>query len=214
MQLLPNVNKVQRFLIIFYLIGTLGFMLPLTRSFFIQLIPLALLLNVFLLVYFHKPNSLQNYAVMILIAFLGFAIEVVGVKTGLLFGEYSYGTALGPKLMGVPLLIGINWFFLTYAASVVVGKMFRNTWSQMLSASSMVVIYDFVMEPVAVSTGMWYWQSGIIPVQNYLMWFITAAFFVFLFSKFVKNSRNPMALPILVLQFLFFSVLHLFITFF
>jgi putative membrane protein len=214
MKLIPAANNVQRFIIIFYLIGTLGFMLPFTRSFFIQLIPLALLLNVFLLVYFHKPPRLQHYAVMFLIALLGYAIEVVGVKTGLLFGDYSYGTVLGPKLMGVPLLIGINWFFLTYAATVIAGKMVKSIWIQMLLASSMVVIYDFVMEPVAVNTGMWYWHDGAIPVQNYLMWFITAAFFVFLFSKFAKGSRNPLALPILVLQFLFFTVLHLFITYY
>jgi putative membrane protein len=214
MKLIPAVNKVQRFLIIFYLIGTLGFMLPFTRSIFIQLIPLALLLNVFLLVYFHKPQRLQNYAVMILVAVLGFAIEVVGVKTGVLFGNYYYGTALGPKLMEVPLLIGINWFFLTYAATLIAGKMVGNTVLRIIFASSMVVVYDFVMEPVAVYTGMWYWTGGKIPTQNYLMWFITAAFFVFLFSRFAKGSRNPLALPILVLQFLFFSALHLFIAYY
>lgn len=214
MKLIPAVNKVQRFLIIFYLIGTLGFMLPFTRSFFIQLIPLALLLNVFLLVYFHKPQRLQNYAIMILVAVLGFAIEVVGVKTGVLFGNYYYGTALGPKLMGVPLLIGVNWFFLTYAATLIAGKMVGNTVLRIILASSMVVVYDFVMEPVAVYTGMWYWTGGKIPMQNYLMWFITAAFFVFLFSKFAKGSRNPLALPILVLQFLFFTALYLFITYY
>ena len=214
MKLIPAVNKVQRFLIIFYLIGSLGFMLPFTRSFFIQLIPLALLLNVFLLVYFHKPQRLQNYAVMILVAVLGFAIEVVGVKTGVLFGNYYYGTALGPKLMGVPLLIGVNWFFLTYAATLIAGKIVGNTFVKILLASAMVVVYDFVMEPVAVYTGMWYWTEGKIPTQNYLMWFITAAFFVFLFSRFAKGSRNPLALPILVLQFLFFAALHLFIAYY
>jgi putative membrane protein len=214
MKLIPAVNKVQRFLIIFYLIGSLGFMLPFTRSFFIQLIPLALLLNVFLLVYFHKPQRLQNYAVMILVAVLGFAIEVVGVKTGVLFGNYYYGTALGPKLMGVPLLIGVNWFFLTYAATLIAGKIVGNTIVKILLASAMVVVYDFVMEPVAVYTGMWYWTEGKIPTQNYLMWFITAAFFVFLFSRFAKGSRNPLALPILVLQFLFFAALHLFIAYY
>ncbi|MGD9993746.1 MAG: carotenoid biosynthesis protein [Salinivirgaceae bacterium] len=214
MKLIPAVNKVQRFLIIFYLIGSLGFMLPFTSSFFIQLIPLALLLNVFLLVYFHKPQRLQNYAVMILVAVLGFAIEVVGVKTGVLFGNYYYGTALGPKLMGVPLLIGVNWFFLTYAATLIAGKIVGNTIVKILLASAMVVVYDFVMEPVAVYTGMWYWTEGKIPTQNYLMWFITAAFFVFLFSRFAKGSRNPLALPILVLQFLFFAALHLFIAYY
>lgn len=214
MKLIPAAKKLQRFLIIFYLVGTLGFMLPFTRYFFIRLIPLALLLNVFLLVYFHKPQRIAVYTLMVVVAVLGFAIEVIGVKTGTLFGNYTYGNTLGPKLMGVPLLIGINWFFLTYAASLVAGKIVGNTLLQILLGSSMVVVYDFVMEPVAVYTEMWHWEKGIIPIQNYLMWFITAAFFVFLFSRLAKNSRNPLATPILVLQFLFFTVLHLFITYF
>ena len=34
--------------------------------------------------------------------FLGFAIEVIGVTTGLLFGAYEYGSGLGPKALRCP----------------------------------------------------------------------------------------------------------------
>ena len=45
-----------------------------------------------------------------LIAFaIGFSAELIGVHSGMLFGNYSYGNNLGLKLAEVPLIIGINW---------------------------------------------------------------------------------------------------------
>ncbi len=40
----------------------------------------------------------------------GWLAECIGVQTGLLFGQYNYGEGLGPKLAGVPLILGILWF--------------------------------------------------------------------------------------------------------
>ena len=39
---------------------------------------------------------------------VGMLSEIIGVKYGFIFGEYSYGNALGIKFMGVPLIIGIK----------------------------------------------------------------------------------------------------------
>ncbi|MBL6866293.1 MAG: carotenoid biosynthesis protein, partial [Flavobacteriales bacterium] len=40
----------------------------------------------------------------------GLAVEIVGVQTGMLFGTYSYGDILGPKLAGVPIILGALWW--------------------------------------------------------------------------------------------------------
>jgi hypothetical protein len=37
------------------------------------------------------------------------ALEVLGVHTGIVFGEYVYGRGLGAPVLGVPPLIGFNW---------------------------------------------------------------------------------------------------------
>ena len=44
--------------------------------------------------------------------FLGFGVEVIGVETGLLFGDYEYGSGLGPKVLKVPMLMGVLWWIL------------------------------------------------------------------------------------------------------
>jgi putative membrane protein len=43
---------------------------------------------------------------------------MLGVHTGILFGNYKYGNALGLKLNDVPILIGINWFIVVYACGM------------------------------------------------------------------------------------------------
>src|SRR5689334_14519765 len=39
----------------------------------------------------------------------GFAVEALGVATGFPFGTYVYSGQLGPKLLGVPLIIPLAW---------------------------------------------------------------------------------------------------------
>ncbi len=214
LRLIPAEKEVKRFLLIFYLVGVLGFLIPYTHNLFTKLIPLALLLNVFLLLYFHKPTNTKSFAIMALIALLGYAIEVVGVKTGVVFGHYWYGNSLGPKLFEVPIMIGINWVLLTYCASIIVSSFIKSMLARIIVGASMVTFYDFVMEPVAIYTNMWHWQSGVIPLKNYLMWFLLAAFFVFIFTRFSKNNLNGLALHVLLLQFLFFVILNLKINYF
>ena len=40
----------------------------------------------------------------------GFLAELSGVHTGVLFGEYQYGEALGTPLWGIPIVMGMNWY--------------------------------------------------------------------------------------------------------
>ena len=103
-------SKVVRFIIIFYAIGFTGFVLPFSHDFFISLTKWALLLNIFLLLWFHQGTfDLKTLAVFCFIFIAGIIIEIIGVNTGLIFGNYSYGKGLGIKIWGTPLLIGINW---------------------------------------------------------------------------------------------------------
>src|ERR687889_607827 len=46
----------------------------------------------------------------------GFAVEAVGVATGFPFGTYDYSGQLGPKLLGVPLIIPLAWSWMAWPA--------------------------------------------------------------------------------------------------
>src|SRR2546421_11848211 len=52
---------------------------------------------------------------------LGFAAELVGVRTGRPFGHYRYGDGLWPKVGAVPLLAGAAWAMMARPAWVAAG---------------------------------------------------------------------------------------------
>lgn len=62
---------------------------------------------------------------IVLIFWTGIFVEFLGVNYGLLFGEYSYGSNLGPKVFGVPFLIGMNWVILTTISGSISNFIFK-----------------------------------------------------------------------------------------
>lgn len=101
--ILPT-KEVKKFILIFYTIGVLGFLIPWTQALFITITPFALLMSTYLLVIYHENYSIKAILVFTAIAFIGFFIEVAGVNTGLIFGNYIYGDALGLKAFNTPLI--------------------------------------------------------------------------------------------------------------
>ena len=64
---------------------------------------------------------------MVIIGFLtGMITEILGVQLGWIFGDYQYGEALGYKLFGVPLLIGVNWTLLTLITGAIAQQFYEN----------------------------------------------------------------------------------------
>ena len=101
-------SLLQAFLMIIYIVGAVGFVLPELKAEFLPLSGVILYLSA--LVIFVASRNKIDFVVFMAIAFVvGFGAEAIGVNTGYLFGDYSYGTNLGPKFLGVSLVIGINW---------------------------------------------------------------------------------------------------------
>ena len=71
----------------------------------------------------------------------------------------------------------------------------------------MMIVYDLVMEQVAPRMDMWSWENAIIPLQNYMAWFVVSIFLFSLLKIFRINIANPMAVILLLCQFIFFLFL-------
>ncbi len=153
-------------------------------------------------------NEIKQFAKWAAIAYLiGFVAEAAGVHTGLVFGHYSYGTVLGPKLSGVPLLIGMNWVVVLIGAIAVASKISDKPLQQSLIAAAVATAYDWVMEPVAVKLGYWQWQDGVIPLYNYLCWFLISLRIALLANK-MKITANNFSLWLFLIQLVFFILLR------
>ena len=75
------------------------------------------LLLIFSLFFYVNNNYSRSFIFLCLQVFLfGFIVEVVGVNTGIIFGEYTYGKTLGLTLFSTPLIMGINWINLSLAS--------------------------------------------------------------------------------------------------
>jgi len=213
MQLYPRnkipIADVKKFIVFFYLVGLMGFVIPFTKALFIIITPFALLLNSYLLAVYHSKYSFKEILFFLLIFPLGYFIEVIGVKTGLVFGNYTYGNALGLKLFETPLMIGINWLFLTYTATAITVDLKLNKWLSLIVAPSFMLVYDIVLEQVAPKMNMWSWLNSEVPLRNYTAWYFIALCFVLLFKVFKIETKNPLAMILFISQFVFFTLLTL-----
>ena len=203
---------IKRFLVIFYAVGITGLMVPSSFAFFVVLIPWTLLLNVILLSLFHKDGyGLRSITVFLLICISSFVIEVAGVKTGQVFGNYAYGNSLGIKLLNTPLIIGLNWLLLTYTTSSVLETLRMPLTVKIAASSFLMVIYDFVLEKVAPRLDMWSWINDSAPLRNYIMWFLMAAMYHALIKVSGVKTNNPLSAVILISQFVFLTLLSIFL---
>ena len=108
----------------------------------------------------------------------GFAVEAVGVATGFPFGEYDYSGELGPKVLGVPLIIPLAWTWMAWPAWLAAVRLTGSRWARVAIAAAGLAAWDLFLDPQMVAEDYWRWQSptpalpGVpgIPVGNYLGW--------------------------------------------
>jgi bisanhydrobacterioruberin hydratase len=205
-----NQRLATAFLIATHIAGAIGLIYEPTRSLFQNLTPLNLLVTAGIIFHFEKEKTVQYFVFIIATFLIGFFAEVLGVKTGMIFGDYAYGETLGYKVFNVPLSIGLNWAILIYIAGIVSNKLFENFWLRISFGSIIMVLLDFLIEPAAIDFDFWTWNTPEIPIQNYIGWFMLSLMLNSLFQKLNFGKTNPLALKLLIIQFSFFAVLNLF----
>ncbi len=206
-----SINGVKKFLVIFYAVGFAGFLLPFSKNIFILITPFALLLNIYLLALYHRSCHKRDILLFVTVYLLGFAIEAAGVKTGLIFGVYHYGKTLGPKILEAPIIIGINWLILGYTSISIVDSFKIKPFFSILLAPLLMLGCDIIIEQVAPKMDMWFWEDSMIPIRNYIAWYITGLIIVTLFKIFKTETKNDLAKTVFICQFIFFMMLFLLI---
>jgi putative membrane protein len=171
---------------IFYGVGVVGHLLDATRPLMLRITPFFLPLMGLLALSTLVAVSLRGetrgagrfwaWAGATLVA--TWALEVLGVHTGIVFGDYVYGRGLGAPLLGVPPIIGANWVLVCLGMLLWVTPTLEARRVPALAialvAAALATAFDWVMEPVAITLGYWSWGGGDIPLQNYLAWFLIA----------------------------------------
>jgi len=215
--------------VLFHAIGLIG-ILYFDRQFFVQATVINLLLMFALLIWTQQKKNRFFFLFVIVTILVGLAAEIVGVNTGALFGDYTYGNVLGYKFMKVPLIIGINWFVIIYCCGISIHMLLMKAINRISSetktkpmtlkaisvivdGATIAVFFDWVMEPVAVKLGFWKWgEDGEAPFYNYVCWLMVSNIIlaIFHFSRFDK--QNKFAVNLLLIQMMFFLLLRTFLN--
>ncbi|MEU7975322.1 carotenoid biosynthesis protein [Micromonospora sp. NPDC049089] len=139
----------------------------------------------------------------------GFAIEAIGVATGVPFGSYDYSGELGPKLAGVPLIIPLAWTWMAWPAWLAAVRLTGGRtvtadgsgptvgrWVGRIALATVgLAAWDLFLDPQMVAEGYWVWRDATpalpglagIPVSNYLGWL--------LFAVLMMSALRPLAGP-------------------
>jgi putative membrane protein len=116
------------------------------------------------------------------LAAYAYAVEFVGLRTGLPYGEFHYVVDLGPTVGGVP--VGLPVFFLPLVCNayllclLLLGDRARAAAVRLPAVVATVVAMDLVLDPGAVALGFWVYPGGGpvygVPLSNFAGWVLSA----------------------------------------
>ncbi|MDP2041327.1 MAG: carotenoid biosynthesis protein [Algoriphagus sp.] len=207
----PRITKLliaKTIIVALHLVGIIGLSLPEYQDLFLKLTPAQLLTSLILILAFHKGWT-DAFPIFAAAAFwIGFGSEIIGIHTGYLYGDYVYGPTLGTKLWDVPIIIGVNWFILSYLTGSLFHKIPNDYYAAFLAASAMTAL-DYIIEPVAVALDFWAWKFDVIPTTNYLGWLGVSFLIQLIYRKANFEKSNPISVFLLMALIIFFAILNL-----
>jgi len=189
---------------LFSVSGIIGILIG-YKNWFLSLTPLHLSVY-FLLIIWNSSDKLKIISHLSIPFFVGLLAEFLGVNYGLIFGDYTYGENLGYKIYGVPILIGINWAILVYSSAAIAKRICPGWVSCSIFAAILMVFLDLIIEISAPRFDFWEFKGGLVPIQNYIGWFVVSLVVQLIFQKLQRSYNYKLAIHIFLAIAIFFAV--------
>lgn len=212
------ISQVIAFIWLPHVVGIIGISLGF-QEWFVQKTVLNLIASFgFFSLYFPIQNR-RRWMLLSLFFLGGMTAEWLGVHYGLFFGDYSYGANLGPKIDGIPLIIGVFWAVLTFiTARIAKAILPRKTAFPFIAAfgALLMVALDLLLELLAPHFDYWTFSPVAPPVENYISWWAFGFLFQLILLGVEKDefADDPDSLRvsahIYLAQVVFFGALALF----
>ncbi len=137
---------------------------------------------------YRQVGGARAAAAIVGVSVFAYLIEGFGTLTGVPYGEFHYGDALGPKVFGiVPYLLPLSYVPLVIG-SVAMFTAVRGALARVALATLFLVLVDGVLDPGAAVLGFWIWPDGGVyygvPLSNYGGWLVSGAVAVVLLLMF------------------------------
>ncbi len=132
----------------------------------------------------------------------GLAVEAAGIRTGVPFGDYTYGANLTKTVLGVPWVIPLAWAMMAYPALIAARRISRSRLFTPFIGALALAGWDLFLDPMM--TGERYWTfthpspalphvPG-IPVANFAGWFLVGLAMMALLDRLDRRPA-PDAVP-------------------
>lgn len=130
-------------------------------------------------------------------AVIGNIVENVGVVTGFPFGRYDFLALMGPRILHVPVLLGLAYVGMAYVswmlARLIVGDHGARRFVLPTVASFIMVAWDWAQDPVwSTLLHAWRWDDGGVwfgvPVSNYIGWYLTVFLIYLVFWQYLGRT--------------------------
>ena len=131
----------------------------------------------------------------------GLAVESLGTRTGVPFGDYSYADSLGWQLLDVPVVVPLAWSMMAYPCLLAGQRLCRSPVTAALVGGAMLAGWDLFLDPQMVEAGHWTWADptpalpGVpgIPVSNFLGWLLVAVVMLGVLQLLPRRSADDRA---------------------
>ena len=171
---------------------------------FIKKTPINLGLSFLLFLLIYPINNIKKTGALLLFFIGGMLAEWLGVNYQILFGEYEYGNNFGPKLDGVPYLIGAYWALLTFITASILDFTKLSYRIKIIGAAGLMVLLDFLMEKSAPIFDFWEFAGGSPTFENYWTWFLVGIIFQSIIKILNIQGHRILSLNLYLAQFVFF----------
>lgn len=176
---------------------------------FIEKTPLNLIVFLVLFFWVYPIQTVKKIVAFLIFFWSGIFAEWLGVNHGILFGNYEYGANLGPKLDGVPYLIGALWALLTFVCGGIVDYLSVSKALKILLAALLMVALDFFMEQSAHLLDFWTFEDNLASYPNYVTWFLLALALQFILRALDIKGNRLFSIHIYLSQLVFFLFFYL-----
>lgn len=201
---LINTENVSIFLVwLFHLSALIGISIGF-ENWFVSKTPINLSLILVLLLWSFPIKDWKLGLGLLLFFVGGMLVEWVGVHFGFPFGTYSYGDNLGPKIMGVPWFIGINWAVLTLLSGVIASHLVKSKLLKIVLGASLMLLLDIFLEFSAPIFDFWTFENELAPIENYLAWFGISLLFHFIYQSLKIKGNTRVSYHLYIAQLVFF----------